>query len=63
MVQFYGENVRVELRLEKETIATQDEPMNADVLTTRVVDGIAVVRTGDYLAIALHRGRERECES
>jgi len=26
--------------LEKETIATQDDPTNADVLTTRVVDAL-----------------------
>jgi len=26
--------------LEKETIATQNDPMNADVLTTRVVDAL-----------------------
>jgi hypothetical protein len=26
--------------LQKETIATQDDPMNADVLTTRVVDAL-----------------------
>jgi enoyl-CoA hydratase len=32
--------------LEKETIATQDDPMNADVLTTRVADGIAVITLG-----------------
>src|SRR5258708_3735539 len=31
---------------EKETLATQEDPMNADVLTTRVADGIAVITLG-----------------
>jgi hypothetical protein len=62
MVQFYRKcPCRTDIR--KRTIATQDEPMKTDVLTTRVVDGIAVRRTEDYLAVALHRGRESECES
>jgi enoyl-CoA hydratase len=30
----------------EETIATQEDPMNADVLTTRVADGIAVITLG-----------------
>jgi len=57
--------------LEKDTIATQGDPMNADVLTTRVVDGIAVITLGNArriyfdaeMGVALHRGRDRECES
>jgi enoyl-CoA hydratase len=32
--------------LEKETNATQEGPMNADVLTTKVADGIAVINLG-----------------
>jgi enoyl-CoA hydratase len=32
--------------LEKETVATQEDTMNADVLTTRVADGIAVITLG-----------------
>jgi enoyl-CoA hydratase len=40
------ENVRVEVTLEKETNATQEGPMNADVLTTKVADGIAVINLG-----------------
>jgi len=39
-------NVRVEVTLEKETVATQEDPMNTDVLTTRVADGIAVITLG-----------------
>src|SRR5260221_3232724 len=31
---------------EKETVAIQEDPMNADVLTTRVADGIAVITLG-----------------
>ena len=38
--------VRVDVTLDKETVATQDDPMNADILTTRVADGIAVVTLG-----------------
>src|SRR5882724_9521888 len=38
--------VRVEVRLEKPTLAAQEDPMNADVLTTRVADGIAVITLG-----------------
>jgi enoyl-CoA hydratase/carnithine racemase len=30
----------------EETVATQEDPMNADVLTTRVADGIAVITLG-----------------
>src|ERR1700756_5781270 len=32
--------------LEKEAVATQEDLMNADVLTTRVADGIAVITLG-----------------
>jgi enoyl-CoA hydratase len=32
--------------LEKETVAAQENPMNVDVLTTRVADGIAVITLG-----------------
>src|SRR4029077_280287 len=34
--------------IEKEAVATQEDPMNADVLTTRVADGIAVIRSVNY---------------
>src|SRR6267143_343086 len=34
------------MTLEKEAVATQEDPMNADVLTTRVADGIAVITLG-----------------
>ena len=34
------------MTLEKETVATQKDPMNADVLTTTVADGIAVITMG-----------------
>jgi hypothetical protein len=65
------ENVRVEVTLERETIATQDDPMNANVLTTRVADGIAVITLGNArriyfdaeMGVASHRGPDRECES
>jgi len=39
-------NIGVEVTLEKETVATQEDPMNTDVLTTRVADGIAVIILG-----------------
>jgi enoyl-CoA hydratase len=32
--------------LQKETLASQEDPMNVDVLTTRVADGIAVITLG-----------------
>ncbi len=40
------ESVRVGVTLEKETVATQEPPMNSDVLTTTVADGIAVITLG-----------------
>jgi enoyl-CoA hydratase/carnithine racemase len=40
------EIVRIEVTLEKEIAATQGEPMNADILTTRVDNGIAVIALG-----------------
>jgi enoyl-CoA hydratase/carnithine racemase len=41
------ESVRLELTLEKETSQLRTtHPMNADVLTTRVADGIAVITLG-----------------
>ena len=43
---FLIESVRVEVRLEKEPVATQEDPMNPDVLTTTVADGIAVIKLG-----------------
>src|SRR5258705_6950216 len=43
---FLIESVRVEATLEKETVATQEPPMNSDVLTTTVADGIAVITLG-----------------
>src|ERR1700751_3852728 len=36
----------LEVTLEKEAVATQEDLMNADVLTTRVADGIAVIALG-----------------
>src|SRR5947208_2152101 len=33
-------------RQQKRTVPTQEDPMNADVLTTRVADGIAVITLG-----------------
>jgi enoyl-CoA hydratase len=43
---FLIESVRVGVTLEKETVATQEPPMNSDVLTTTVADGIAVITLG-----------------
>src|ERR1700680_1676452 len=39
-------NICVEVTLQKETLASQEDPMNVDVLTTRVADGIAVITLG-----------------
>jgi len=39
-------NVCIEVTLEKETSQAQEGPMNADVLTTRVADGVAVIALG-----------------
>jgi uncharacterized protein (DUF302 family) len=39
-------SVRLEVTLERKAVATQEDPMNADVLTTRVADGISVIMLG-----------------
>src|ERR1700686_4038542 len=39
-------NICVEVTLQKETLASQEDPMNVDVLTTRVADGIALITLG-----------------
>src|ERR1700726_5180604 len=39
-------NICIEVTLQKETLASQEDPMNVDVLTTRVADGIAVITLG-----------------
>ena len=44
------------MTLEKEAVATQEDPMNADVLTTRVADGIAVIRLGSASRIYFVKG-------
>jgi hypothetical protein len=58
------EDVRVEVTLEKETVATQEDPMNADVLTARVADGIVVIILGSTRRIYFDEEMgERICRS